>query len=1035
MFKKTLLSMAVASAVVLSGCGGSNPDNAGATTNITNPIVEATEGRVYPLFNPVTGKLPLPNDLIFDQIAKDGTFHVNDTSPPVTTALREISGASTVAPIDVALNGTIDASTVDGEQFLKDSNGNLVTNSGVPVANPNQNVFLLELDYASGDPVQGLSIAEPPTIPLAAAYAALVDSDTSNDAAAAGTIIAEANDPSYKVSVVEQSGHSVIRIHPLKPLDPKKRYVVVVTNEVKDANGQPIVRDPMLTNLIDTSLALPSASLSPVRDLVTKLWLELANNYFQINNSVRAQNSMTALSKDNVALAFSFTTSGDEKVLEYIANPTAWFADSLTNFVRVKAAKAVVDGQVDADADGDVDYTDVKLTADAAVSAFPDSDTQAALPTIFGAGAPCNGYTGSTAINCLAGVLATVPSTSGGFADLLPTPKDRSASVSLDASTTTPAALVSALVGSITGSADAMVVQGSIELPYYLGIPSGTDGSSINSSSWVADDTLATAMNTAFSSLGLSIPQADASKTKVVNYIFPFPKQTDADPSTSQVDDLKVPMLVMYPKPTSLGGTWNGTDDLPVVVFQHGITTDRSAALSVGSVLASKGFIVVAIDMPLHGVDASGTDKTTLATGLLAGFDSAAGNPAGTSTTADNIQALVDGTYVTGVLSQLATPCGTSDVNTILSGACDGTVPGASQWLGFAIGAENAVKNNTSIIPGLAPTSYERHFDFTADASLNPVPMDYTNGVGSSGSLFINLKGFTNSRDKLRQAQLDLLNLFQSLKTLDVNGDGQDDVDESKVYFAGHSLGTVVGSAAVAVANSTPVQDINAAVLLAPASGITKMLENSPGFSPTILGGLQAAAGLTQGDENLETFFRVIQATIDAADPINWADNLKAGGKGVMTVNIVGTEDGNGNTLYKSDQTNVIEAAKTLLNPNAPTARDYLAGALPFSKQLGAKLVTDSTVAVDGTPDILALNLGYGAHGTFVLPDPTAAADELARQSTAFGETMLQMVEFFLYNGELNGPVDATNGRTGSLSSSLQPIIIDKPMDDLKQLN
>ena len=145
MYKKRILGLAIASALVLTGCDTNDPDiaSAGAVTpdNTPAPVVG-----VFPVFSPATGALPIPNDLIFDQAAGDGSFGVDDTAPPVTTALNGLSGASTVAPIDIALSGLVMDSTVDGAPFLPDN----VT------PNPNQTVFLLELAYASGSPVQGL---------------------------------------------------------------------------------------------------------------------------------------------------------------------------------------------------------------------------------------------------------------------------------------------------------------------------------------------------------------------------------------------------------------------------------------------------------------------------------------------------------------------------------------------------------------------------------------------------------------------------------------------------------------------------------------------------------------------------------------------------------------------------------------------------------------------------------------------------------------------------------------------------------------
>ena len=98
MFKKTLISLAVASSVGLTGCfdsAGSGSSNANPDYKISNPNFD---GKTWPLFNPVTGDLPIPNDLIFrsDNPATtiseaDGSFSVADSSPPVTTALNPVS--------------------------------------------------------------------------------------------------------------------------------------------------------------------------------------------------------------------------------------------------------------------------------------------------------------------------------------------------------------------------------------------------------------------------------------------------------------------------------------------------------------------------------------------------------------------------------------------------------------------------------------------------------------------------------------------------------------------------------------------------------------------------------------------------------------------------------------------------------------------------------------------------------------------------------------------------------------------------------
>jgi hypothetical protein len=64
MFKKTLISLAVASSLGLTGCfsGSNSGGNANPDYKISNPELD---GKTWPLFNPVTGQLPVPNDLIF----------------------------------------------------------------------------------------------------------------------------------------------------------------------------------------------------------------------------------------------------------------------------------------------------------------------------------------------------------------------------------------------------------------------------------------------------------------------------------------------------------------------------------------------------------------------------------------------------------------------------------------------------------------------------------------------------------------------------------------------------------------------------------------------------------------------------------------------------------------------------------------------------------------------------------------------------------------------------------------------------------
>ncbi len=960
MFKKTLISLAVASSLGLTGCfdsAGSGSGNADPDYQISNPDID---GKTWPVFNPVTSELPIPNDLIFDSVASDGTFRVADTTPPVTTALNSLSGASTVAPAVVRFNGQIDEDSVDARAFI-------FTDPSDPtsvIPNPNQNVFLIELDYASGDPVRGLSISEPPTIPVAVTASLAAGGDAGAGAELAGL----AASPAYEAEVVQLDGQSAIRINPMAPLDPQKRYVVVVTNEVLDVNGDSITQSPSYANLTDEDQPLGSATLAPVRRLINSFWENIAANYFQVTNSARPAES--ALTAENVAMSYSFTTSNDEKVLQYIAEPAAWFSDQLTSFIRITAAEAVVEDELDLNSDGEVNFSDVELAADGAVAGFPDADIEAALSPIFSAAPPngCDGLTGQTAIDCVGFALANTPAAGGGFADLLPTPEERA--VALDLAGTNDVTLASTPLGQIVSPGSVNIVQGTIELPYYLGVPSGTNGAPLQTESWNADNSVAAVLNEAFSALGLEIPQEDETVSDVVNYIFPFPELTEM---------VEVPLLVLYPSDGDVSG---GT-----VIYQHGITTDRSAALTFGSALADAANVaVVAIDQPLHGVTPTSQESLEgLATSLLeAGQDN--GLPASLAPSETTIEALIAGqlnlSFVMEATGQDATDA-QATIDTVLGGGTSGDAS-LDAAIGFLGSAENTVASPGSTIPGIAATENERHFNFYANEANQPVQMDFDPAVAAgedeSGSLFINLTNFLNGRDNLRQGSVDLMNLRASLGAIDFNGGAAGGtLDTTNVYFVGHSLGTINGSPFVAASNQNQIalgisgspktsDDVVAANLLTPGGGIVRLLENSPAFAPSILGGLAAAAGLEQGDANLETYFNVFQAALDTVDPINFSDNHLNGGApaGILLSEVIGD----------AVIPNSAEAGNTLGNAFAAP----LAGTEPLAATLGA-----SKTGEDGTLPAITRYI-EGTHGTPVSGDnPDVFAEMVGEAAMMIG--------------------------------------------------
>jgi len=873
MYKKTLLSLAVASSVALTGCIGDVESGDDTAAKDPNP-----QGLTWPLFNPGDGELPIPSDLNFDSEQGDGTFGIavptGDTT--IVPALNELSGNSTVAPAVIQTNGQLDPATVKG----------LVDETGVTGAA--QTVFLIELDYPSGDPVQGLSAQEVPTV--------------------------SASQNLYRADVESIDGQSAIRIVPIEPLDPGKRYVVVVTNEVKDINGDAITQSPTYEYL--TREAPVTAPLRTVQTLINSLWEATTEGYFAAAvNPLRAaaEADLEPLTKANIALSYSFTTSNDEQVLKYIAEPAAWFVDQITTFVRLTAS-TTVGGE----------YSARKSAADTAIAEFPvslglDPENPSALSALF-AGPPtqenpsaglCEGTSGEAAIECVGLALA-----SQNIANL-PTPISRTTpevegvpqfrdagDIDFTGATPQPIGAISAVAGNVISIANANLsegdpeipatavyaVEGTVDLPNYKGFTEAevtedpTRGSELVralSGRWVADDDLASSLNDTFSDLGVTIPQADPTVSSAVNYVFPFPKQQST---------VEVPLLVIYPSDGDAKG---------IVIFQHGIRQDRASALTIGTNLALNDYVVVAIDQPLHGVNPSSTaERLDLANQLLT---------AAPELNADTVDAL-------GLATALVE--GASAFDTALAAAPQPVQDAFDAPTRASL--VNTVANAGSSIPGLAPfDGTPRHFNVFADGTdLAQMMFDPENAAGTSGSgsFFINLQNFLNTRDNNRQSVVDQMNLRASLTAGGVTIPGPVDIpinSDTPVFFAGHSLGTITGAPYVAAVNQNRVtfggnpitallpeqlggpvlstsNDILAANLLTPGGGVVRLLENSPSFAPEIVGGLLQVAKLPQNTSNYELFLNVNQAAVDSADPINFANELAGSTRPTLLSIVIG---------------------------------------------------------------------------------------------------------------------------------------------------
>jgi hypothetical protein len=126
------------------------------------------------------------------------------------------------------------------------------------------------------------------------------------------------------------------------------------------------------------------------------------------------------------------------------------------------------------------------------------------------------------------------------------------------------------------------ILIGTIDLPYYLDAPSAQDPTAPLTGHWQAAPG---AYVPPFDAVGL-----DPTSTHLT-YANPLPVATRTE---------TVPVLLTVPNAAS--GRSKPAAGWPVVIFQHGITRNRTDLFAIAGTLAAQGFAVVGIDIPLHGI-------------------------------------------------------------------------------------------------------------------------------------------------------------------------------------------------------------------------------------------------------------------------------------------------------------------------------------------------------------------------------------------------------------------------------------------------
>lgn len=218
---KLLVSLAVASALGLSGCGGESLQDI-KDDQVSNDKVLVPLSRV--VFDPSNSKLSVPNDLLF-QGTSDGTLEMpGEKSSPLNyadpqTALGALDGWST------------------------------------------QNPFSIELSLAGGVSLDAATVASADSVKV---YEMLMGDPTSTDATckavprgAACKVVATL---AFGRDYVARANGNNIAIIPLKPLKQATTYLVALTTSLKDSEGRSVAASPTYELVKQDLATLPLGS-------------------------------------------------------------------------------------------------------------------------------------------------------------------------------------------------------------------------------------------------------------------------------------------------------------------------------------------------------------------------------------------------------------------------------------------------------------------------------------------------------------------------------------------------------------------------------------------------------------------------------------------------------------------------------------------------------------------------------------------------------------------------------------------------------
>jgi len=935
MYKKTLLSLAVASTLTLTGCldEGSNNKNGDPDYKITDTNFDSSLTR--PLFNPnilTDSDTVMPTNydllLLLGTTAADYDFTgLTSGTDPASNALNDLDGHSTSGQFDIEFNNSLNPATV-----LK-----------------NQTVFVVPLVTEPISPSFDQAIPK-------AVDPSNIDLDGSSGVTGAPFDLAVFADPTklnVRVEVIDINGgtDNAIRVTPLLPLPAETKFLVFMTDGILGTDGRAIGESKDYTYFKEGNA--PSA-LAAVTGVVQG-HDGLANAFVAASEQI-----LGAAIPNNVVMSHFFTTTNPTAVMDAMASPVTAFTKTGQQVVLLSGLQVVKDESTNPNATAGDHFANLGAAV-ADITANPGAPQTELGQKVAAAIGPYL-LDPTLAAQVVGGAFA-----GGGFKSM-PIPRASHFYQTNNAATLTAFAGLDDANLLKQAATTVKVSEGAITLPYYSPLPEGADGTNLITGMWRGDTNLETTLNGVITTLQGTYPDLpnfsflrDADNTFNVTYSQPF---------ALEIATVTVPVTITHPI-TTAGYPCNASGITNVAIFQHGITADRSVSLIPAVNLAASGCIAtIAMDQPLHGLGGS-------TVGLVPGLD---------------------------VLTQ----------EDIAGSPVDG-----ADYIG------------------------ERHFMFNdTSGTLTPeLQTDITNV--SSGSLAINLKSLQTTRDSLRQAAMDLLNLNSSIVTFNIDG-VPNALAGLPVHFIGHSLGGIAGTPYAAINNNATVRGAYAALapditepffktlesvsLMNTGGQLTKLAESSSVFSGAVLGGL-AANSVNQGSSTFESFMLLWQGTVDSIDPVNYGIDLGSTTPKILMSEVL-------NDLRVPNEANVNPLENALSAPLAGTEPlmalvDIGLGGTNLSDGTGLGIIDSDTAPSAGLTGAQASFFANSNpctdanHITFITPQtPPSATDTICPNgsdtSAAFAE-MITEVTTLIAAGVVpvtaNGP--ALLGKSTTIESAL----------------